>query len=98
MKHCQDNLADVTLESLAEFMGYTTVYTGKIIKNSVGKSFSAYIQDLRCEKAAQLLCETDLSVSEVINSVGYENGSFFRRIFKKRFGVNLLEYRKSNCN
>ena len=61
-------------------------------------NYSDYIQDLRCLKAAKLLAETDYSVNQIINSVGYENGSFFRKIFKKRFGLNPLEYRKKGFN
>ena len=44
-------------------------------------------------RAAKLLEESDLSAGEIINAVGYENESFFREMFKEKYGKNMLEYR-----
>lgn len=92
------NLLDANLVELARLIGYSPVYAGNIIKKLTGKSFSKNLQDKRCCIAAQLLLETDLSVEDIIRKIGYENGSFFRRIFKNKYGVNLLEYRKKEGN
>ena len=59
-----------------------------------GKSFSKEVQEKRCSIAARKLLETDLSIEEIIADVGYENESFFRKIFKEKYGKNPLEYRK----
>jgi len=52
------------------------------------------LKDKRCVFAAMLLRTTDMSVSEIINEAGYENESYFRRLFRKKYGVNPLTYRK----
>lgn len=92
--YIEENLLEANLEELAQLLGYSSVYTGNLIKKLTGDSFSKNLQDKRCRMAAQMLLETDLSVEEIIRKIGYENGSFFRKIFKSKYGVNLLEYRK----
>ena len=87
------NLKHASADGLAKELGYSVTHTQGIVKKIYGKPFSKVVQEKRCSAAAKLLKETDLSVSEIINSVGYENESFFRRLFKEKFGVNMLEYR-----
>ena len=90
----QKEIKSVTLTALAAHLKYSSVYTGTLLKRLTGKTFSAYLQDLRCQRAAHLLLERDLAVKEVIQAVGYENESFFRKIFKEKYGKNPLQYRK----
>ena len=61
----------------------------------MGESFSTLLQGKRCEVAALMLRETDLSVEEVIARVGYRNGSFFRALFKEKYGTSPHRYRKN---
>ena len=66
---------------------------GKVIKG-LGGLFSVLLEDKRCERAAQLLTETELPIEEIIYRVGYANESFFRRLFRSRYQKSPLEYRK----
>jgi len=88
------HLQDANMDGLAEALGYTKVYAGELVKKVTNESFSALLQKKRCACAAGLLCETDLSVTDIINRVGYENESFFRKVFKEMYGENPLQYRK----
>lgn len=92
--YLEENLVDANLDGLAHLLGYSKVYTGNLVKKMTGESFSKNLQDKRCCVAAQLLLETDLSVEEIVRKIGYENKSFFRKVFKSKYGVNLHEYRK----
>ncbi len=89
-----ENLSDITLEKLAKRLDYSTVYTGSLIKKLMGMTYKKYIQKKRLEFAEQLLCETELSVGEIIRMAGYENESYFRSKFKEKYNKNPLEYRK----
>ena len=60
----------------------------------MGESFSDLLQRLRCEEAARLLRETERSVGEIIQMVGYKNESFFRQVFREFCGKTPLQYRK----
>ncbi len=91
--YLDENIKTASLDELAEVLGYSSVYTGSLIKKLTGKSFSKLLQSKRCVMAADMLLNTDMSVHEIINAVGYENESFFRRIFKEKYGKNFLEYR-----
>ena len=88
------NIKTVTLSDLAKELGYSAVYSGTLVKKLAGKSFSKLLQEQRCSRVAELLSETDMPAGEIINSVGYENESFFSKIFFDKYGVNPLEYRK----
>lgn len=85
-----------TLGGLANALGYSAVYTGSLVKKLTKKSFTELVMQKRCEEAARLLRETNMSVSEIINAVGYENESFFRRAFKERYAKSPAEYRKNS--
>lgn len=76
-------------------MGYSITYCGRMIKDLTGKTFSKLLQQKRCVYAAELLANTEKSIAEIVDDVGYENESFFRKIFNQKYGVNPLEYRKN---
>lgn len=63
-------------------------------KQATGCSLIDYIQNLRIEKAKQLLESTELDTETVSETCGYEDVSFFRRLFKRLSGVSPAQYRK----
>ena len=89
------HLTDGSLAGLAEELGYSIPYTGKLVRAATGLSFSALLQKKRCERAASLLLGTDLPVEKIIEDLGYSNKGFFRRIFRERYGKTPLDFRKS---
>ena len=91
-----ENIKNASLKELSWVLGYSSVYTGTLVKNLTGMTFSKYIQNIRCREAAKLLKGTDMPVSKIINAVGYENESFFRTVFKEKYGKKPLEYRKKS--
>lgn len=93
-KYISEHLQGARLEELADLLGYSRTYAGAVVKKLTGKLFSELLEDARCKSAAEMLTETELSVEEIIYRVGYENESFFRKLFWKRYGKSPLEYRK----
>lgn len=61
---------------------------------ATGASLIAYVQNLRVENAKRLLEAGELPVDEISAATGYEDASFFRRLFKRRTGLTPSEYRK----
>ena len=94
-EYITNNLTSANINVLAKKLGYSKAYCGILIKSLTGKPFSELLQLKRCEKAAMLLTDTDYSISDIINNVGYENESFFRKKFLKAYGVSPLKYRKN---
>lgn len=93
--YINDNISQASLEELSKILGYTSVYTGKIIKDIYQMTFKEMLLSKRLSFAKKLLGETKISVSEIITKLGYENESFFRRKFKEKYGVTPLKYRKN---
>ena len=94
--YLDSDLRTASLIGLAEALGYSPVYTGTLVKKLTGHSFTALLQKRRCAAAAQMLSDSDLSVSAIIAAVGYENETFFRKTFKALYGKNPLAYRKAH--
>ena len=93
-EHTEENLSTVSIKSLAGRLGYSVVYTGRLVNKLLGVSYTDYLMEMRMSRAAQLLSESDASIAEIIGVIGYENQSFFRKKFIEKYGVKPLEYRK----
>lgn len=69
-------------------------YGSKIFKKETGISFQDYIIRKRVEAAKELLRDTTLPINAVANQVGYDNYSYFSRLFKKMTRMTPVEYRE----
>ena len=85
---------DLTLSAVANHFHLSMHYLSGCFKERVGCSYIQYVSKLRMEKARQLLRETELSVQEITERVGYVDGVSFSRKFKKVFLISPSEYRK----
>ena len=63
-------------------------------KAATGATLIDYLQNLRVEEAKRLLEEGRMPVDEISVESGYEDQSFFRRLFKRRTGLNPRDYRR----
>jgi YesN/AraC family two-component response regulator len=61
-------------------------------------TFKELLQEKRLNKAKKLLDETDISVVEIIYLVGYENLTYFYKIFKEKYGHTPKDYKKLRLN
>lgn len=69
-------------------------YLSAAVHRATGRTFKELLLEKRLSKAAQLLRETRLTTQDIILAVGYENTSYFYRVFRARFGVTPKDYRK----
>ncbi|MBO4807520.1 MAG: helix-turn-helix domain-containing protein [Lachnospiraceae bacterium] len=84
---------DISRESLSEMFFFSPDYLTKIFKKETGNSFKNYIIYKRLELAKKLLKNTDLPIRDISLQVGYDNYSYFTRLFKKATGTTPVEYR-----
>lgn len=84
----------ITRESLAQMLNYSVPYIAKQFKQKTGRSIIDYLIQIRIQKARQLLIHTTLSLQEVASSVGYEDVSYFIRIFKKHSGLTPMKFKQ----
>ncbi len=93
-EYFSQHYSDATLDGLAQLLGYSSSYTVRWLKRQMNQSFSSLLMEYRCHAAAQLLVDTELSISDIIDRIGYKNESFFRKAFIEQYGETPLQYRK----
>ena len=84
----------LSLTTLSERFSFKdTTYISKLFKKHTGENFSVYLENLRIEKACELLQSDKYSVKEIAVMVGYLSAISFRRAFKKKTAINPTEYK-----
>ena len=78
---------DISLESVTLSLGINRTKINEILKEELALTFTAYLNKLRLTEAARLLSENeDANVSEIAYLVGYNNVSYFNKLFKNEYG------------
>ena len=95
MTEVEQNYANASLNSVAKRCNVSAAYVSSTVKEATGKTFKEHLMEKRLTKAANLLKSTTLSVGDIIVMVGYENTSYFYRIFTEKYGMSPKSYRKS---
>ena len=89
---------DLSLDALGDAVNLHPVYLSRIFKEVTDVNLSAYIADVRMQKAAKLLDETDLKVHEVMDKLGYRKRQHFTKLFKEKYGMTPKESRMMKWN
>jgi YesN/AraC family two-component response regulator len=84
---------NISLTSLAEYLNVSEAYISRLFTKEIGESFINYVTTLRIAKAKELLKNSNLSINEISERVGYYNQEHFSRIFKKHEGCSPNKYR-----
>lgn len=85
---------DLSIEKVAEDLHMTTAMIRQAVLETTGKGYKDYVISLRISYAKELLAQTDLSVADICEKVGYGNISHFINIFKKSTGLTPAKYRR----
>jgi AraC-like DNA-binding protein len=88
----------ISLQEIATASGLSAPYFSTIFKEEMGENLSSYLNRLRVEKASHMLTETDLSLSDIAGACGFEDQSWFSKIFKSFTGVSPGKYRGQGGN
>ena len=84
----------ITIDSLSEQFDIPTSTLKRCFKGVFGTTIHQYLKECRINAAKRLLQDSDQSILEIANAVGYENGSKFTSAFKEATGVTPSAYRK----
>ena len=68
-------------------------YFSTLFKQSCGSSFKEYLNSIRIEESKKLLAATDRSILDIALSIGFEDQSYFTKVFKKYTGLTPKQYR-----
>jgi len=91
-----ENIAiGLTVDKVADHMHMSKPALCNYFKKATGKRFSEFVNEVRINKACQMLKETDISIAEISYAVGYSNLSYFNRSFQKLKSLSPKQYRKN---
>ena len=93
LEYIESSYIEGSFTELAERLHYDSSWLSREIKQKTGKTFTQLIQEKRLTQAAFLLKNTDRNVSDISLAVGYENISYFHRIFTEKYGKSPRHYR-----
>lgn len=85
----------VTLETIAAELNISTFYLSRVFSRESGFTLSDYLIYVRLEKAAEMLAEPRLNISEIARAVGFKDSRYFSQVFKSHYGVSPKAYRDS---
>lgn len=91
----EKNFSDITLslQSIASMLKMSPAYVGRIFRQYERESVGDYLTGYRLEKARELLRDSDYTVKEIADFLGFSNPSYFITLFKKKYGATPKEYR-----
>ncbi len=95
IEYIEKNYRNASLTEASKLLHYDFYRLSHEIKNQTGKTYTELLQDKRLSQAAYLLKNTKIGIDEISAAVGYENKSYFHRIFAKHFGKSPKKYRDS---
>ena len=86
----------VNIDDIAAAIGKSRSFVIRRCKEELGINVGAFIMRCRLEEARSLLTWTDRSLSEISNILCFSSQSYFQNVFKKKYGITPLEYRKKS--
>lgn len=96
LDYIEQKYRTATLTELCEQLHLPMHMLSRMIKKNTGFNFKELLQRKRLNKAVELMCDTKLSINDIISAVGYENNSYFHRVFKERYDMTPRAFRVQN--
>ena len=93
LRYIEDNYAGGSLTQIAGQLHYDTAWLSREIRRRTGRTYTELVQEKRLSQAAWLLKNTRHKVSDIALVVGYENVSYFHRLFMDKFHLSPRQYR-----
>lgn len=93
LRYIEEYYRDGSLNDLASQLHYAPGSLSREIKTKTGKTYTELLQDKRMAQATWLLRNTRKGIAEIAVDIGYENVSYFHKLFFNRFGISPKKYR-----
>ncbi len=95
VNYIKNNIAlSLNVNTLTDILGISQTYLHRIFKETFGISTKQYINNYRLSESKKLLLETELSITQVANSVGFCDVLTFSKFFSKNVGISPQNYRQ----
>lgn len=94
LKYIENYYKHGSLAYISDELNQSDYYISRLLKKYTGCNFKELLQQRKLQQAAYLLKQTTLTVDNVMDAIGYENSSYFYRMFKNKYRCSPSEYRK----
>ena len=94
LQEITQNSREASLSNVARAYGVSLAYVSECVRAQTGRTYKELLQKHRIELAARLLRRSNMNIQQIISMVGYENTSYFYRLFHERYGLSPREYRQ----
>ena len=84
----------LSVKDISDHVFLSTSYVCTFFKNETGQTLNQYLTEYRMEKAKQLLADPRYKIADISSRVGYSDGNYFGKSFKKYTGLSPSEYRE----
>lgn len=84
----------ISLDEIAGVIGISRYYFSTLFKQAAGTNFSTYLNEIRIKKAKELLKNSNITVGQIYDRVGFNDQQYFCKTFKKYTGLTVTEYRE----
>lgn len=96
LSYIDEHYADIlSNQDIGRALHYHPYYLNRLFRQYTGHTLHHHLMDVRLKKAARLLMESDLSISEIAAAVGFENADHFSHCFAKRYGIPPTKFRRT---
>lgn len=94
LNYIEMNYKNGTLSEIAGQLNLPTYYISRLLKKYTNQNFKQLLQERKLQQASYLILNTPQTVEAVMEQIGYDNSSFFYRIFRNKYGCSPKEYRR----
>lgn len=98
LKYIFTNYQKGSLQELSEQLKIPDYKISKLIKKETGKTYKDMLVEVRLDRAAELLRNTDMVIDRIIEEIGYDNISYFYRVFHEKYHMTPKQYREKFLN
>ncbi|HBQ63848.1 MAG TPA: hypothetical protein DD727_02775 [Clostridiales bacterium] len=85
----------ITLEEVSSHVYLSPSYFSKIFKDEMHSNFNTYLNSIRIEMSKRMLLDDSIPLVDISNMVGYEDQSYFTKVFKKMTGISPGKFREA---
>ena len=97
LKYIENNYMNkISIADIATTVDFSESHFMRYFKETMGTSFVDYLRDYRLTMASRLLTTSDSAILDIASETGFDNLSYFNRVFKKKYGMTPRQFRSES--